>query len=250
MESGNVLLSRPFPSALYPPQAARGRKPKQVQCTHSPGDEPRKFGTISAPKRNQPHFCGADFFLESGNVLLSRPVSRQVPSALKGLTSVFGMGTGGSLSPLSPEFCQGLVQSVVLLASAVSISNHSLRLGNPPHIRASFFYCAYPENRTSRLFFILQRPVSNFPFGLNSILDQVLDRLVSSSSIRYRTSTDDLSPGSPPGVLLLSNGTLLLEVGFTLRCLQRLSRPHFASLLCRWHDNSCTSDASTPVLSY
>ena len=170
--------------------------------------------------------------MESGNVLLSRLVSKQVPSALKGLTSVFGMGTCGSLSPLSPEFCQGLVQSVVLLASAVSISNHSLRLGNPPHIRASFFYCAYPENRTSRLFFILQRPVSNFPFGLNSILlDQVLDRLVSSSSIRYRTSTDDLSPGSPPGVLLLSNGTLLLEVGFTLRCLQRLSLPNTATLL-------------------
>ena len=84
---------------------------------------------------------------------------------------------------------------------------------------------------------------------LNS-LDQVLDRLVSSSSIRCRTSTDDLSPGSPPGVLLLSNGTLLLEVGFTLRCLQRLSHPHFASQLCRWHDNCCTSDASTPVLSY
>ena len=84
---------------------------------------------------------------------------------------------------------------------------------------------------------------------LNS-LDQVLDRLVSSSSIRCRTSTDDLSPGSPPGVLLLSNGTLLLEVGFTLRCLQRLSHPHFASLLCRWHDNSCTSGAYIPVLSY
>ena len=57
-------------------------------------------------------------------------------------------------------------------------------------------------------------------------------------------------PGSPPGVLLLANGSLILEVGFTLRCLQRLSRPHFASLLCRWHDNSCTSDASIPVLSY
>ena len=95
------------------------------------------------------------------------------------------------------------------------------------------------------------KPVSNFPFGLNSILlDQVLDRLVSSSSKRYRSFTDDLSPGSLPGVLLLSNGTLILEVGFTLRCLQRLSHPHFASLLCRWHDNSCTSDASTPVLSY
>ena len=89
-----------------------------------------------------------------------------------------------------------------------------------------------------------------FPLVSTQFLDQVLDRLVSSSSIRCRTSTDDLSPGSPPGVLLLSNGTLLLEVGFTLRCLQRLSHPHFASQLCRWHDNSCTSDASTPVLSY
>ena len=39
------------------------------------------------------------FFVESGNVLLSQVVSNQVPSALKGLTSVFGMGTGGSLSP-------------------------------------------------------------------------------------------------------------------------------------------------------
>ena len=189
----------------------------------------------------------------SGNVLLSRAVSSQVPSALKGLTSVFGMGTGGSLSLLSPEFCQGLVQSVVLLASAVSISNHSLRLGNPPHIRASFFYCAYPENRTSRSLTSCEKPISSiFPLvSLDSqFLDQVLDRLVSSSSIRCRTSTDDLSPGSPPGVLLLSNGTLLLEVGFTLRCLQRLSHPHFASQLCPWQDNCCTSDASTPVLSY
>ena len=85
---------------------------------------------------------------------------------------------------------------------------------------------------------------------LSDLLDQVLDRLVSSSSIRYRTSTDDLSPGSLPGVLLLSNGILLLEVGFTLRCLQRLSPPHFASQLCPWKDNCCTSDESTPVLSY
>ena len=95
--------------------------------------------------------------------------------------------------------------------------------------------------------------LTSFQFSLWSqlnSLDQVLDRLVSSSSIRYRTSTDDLSPGSLPGVLLLSNGILLLEVGFTLRCLQRLSHPHFASQLCPWQDNCCTSDASTPVLSY
>lgn len=36
-----------------------------------------------------------------GSVLLSRGLPPQVPSALEGLTSVFGMGTGGS-PPLSP----------------------------------------------------------------------------------------------------------------------------------------------------
>ena len=41
--------------------------------------------------------------LESGGVLFSRAVASQVPSALRGLTSVFGMGTGGSLLPSSPE---------------------------------------------------------------------------------------------------------------------------------------------------
>ena len=41
--------------------------------------------------------------LLSGDVLLSRAVSRQVSSALKSLTSVFGMGTGVSSSLLSPN---------------------------------------------------------------------------------------------------------------------------------------------------
>ena len=39
-----------------------------------------------------------------GNDLLSQAVSHQVPSALRGLTSVFGMGTGVSLSLLLPNF--------------------------------------------------------------------------------------------------------------------------------------------------
>ena len=41
--------------------------------------------------------------LGSGGDLCSRAVSSQVLSALKGLTSVFGMGTGGTPSPLPPE---------------------------------------------------------------------------------------------------------------------------------------------------
>ena len=47
-----------------------------------------------------------------------------------------------------------------------------------------------------------------------------------------------------------SQGKSRIQVGFPLRCLQRLSRPHIATLLCRWRDNRSTSDASIPVLSY
>ena len=46
--------------------------------------------------------------LESGGVLISRAVASQVPSALRGLTSVFGMGTGGTLLPSSPEWFQAV----------------------------------------------------------------------------------------------------------------------------------------------
>ena len=46
--------------------------------------------------------------LESGGVLISRAVASQVPSALRGLTSVFGMGTGGTLLPSSPELFQAV----------------------------------------------------------------------------------------------------------------------------------------------
>jgi len=48
----------------------------------------------------------------------------------------------------------------------------------------------------------------------------------------------------------LRNGKSHLEVGFTLRCLQRLSLPHLATQLCHWRDNWSTIDASIPVLSY
>ena len=108
---------------------------------------------------------------------------------------------------------------------------------------------AHPDLLSSCL-----RPVSSqFSLWSHSILNffRSSPRPISISKLlRYRIYTADLSPGSLPGVLLLSNGILILEVGFTLRCLQRLSRPHFASLLCTWQYNSCTRGASIPVLSY
>src|SRR5690606_27331356 len=38
----------------------------------------------------------------AGGDVLSHPVARAVPSALRGLTTVFGMGTGGSPAPWPP----------------------------------------------------------------------------------------------------------------------------------------------------
>ena len=47
-----------------------------------------------------------------------------------------------------------------------------------------------------------------------------------------------------------SQGSSRFEVGFPLRCLQRLSRPHIATLLYRWRDNRSTGGVFNPVLSY
>jgi hypothetical protein len=47
-----------------------------------------------------------------------------------------------------------------------------------------------------------------------------------------------------------SSGRTRFEVGFPLRCLQRLSRPYIATLHCGWRHNRSTRGTFTPVLSY
>ena len=71
--------------------------------------------------------------LESGSDLLSRAVSSPVPSARRGLTSVFGMGTGGSLLPLPPE-----------ISRALSLAVHSTRfhIGAHSELRSRFGVCS------------------------------------------------------------------------------------------------------------
>ncbi len=49
--------------------------------------------TTKAPGRES---AGGFCFIKNGGDLLSHTVARAVPLALKSLTSVFGMGTGGS----------------------------------------------------------------------------------------------------------------------------------------------------------
>ena len=112
-------------------------------------------------------------------------------------------------------------------------------------ITGNFEYFSYPQN------LILDcssqsQDLLNIRFLRSSPRPISIDNLT--HHCVYSVNLSTLS--SSRGLTGLCHGILFLMGGFTLRCFQRLSRPHFASLLCRWHDNSCTRGASTPVLSY
>src|ERR1700686_3336442 len=55
-----------------------------------------KVTALVRTKRKRPRSFLNVAFINAGNDLLSHTLSRAVPSAQRGLTSVFGMGTGGS----------------------------------------------------------------------------------------------------------------------------------------------------------
>ena len=74
-----------------------------VVCRHAEDALKRPFASNRYKPTKKKPFTRTASSLESGGDLLFRAVSSQVPSALKGLTSVFGMGTGGTPSPLPPE---------------------------------------------------------------------------------------------------------------------------------------------------
>ena len=78
------------------------------------------------------------------------------------------------------------------------------------------------------------------------------DRLVPVSSTRCRASTSGLSTTWSTWGLQETevSGKPNLEVGFPLRCFQRLSLPNVATRRCGWRHNRNTSGPSIPVLSY
>ena len=63
---------------------------------------PSSFSNVFGTKRKRPPTFLLIAFIYAGNDLRSHTLSRAVPSALRGLTSVFGMGTGGSPAVRSP----------------------------------------------------------------------------------------------------------------------------------------------------
>ncbi len=147
----------------------------------------------------------------AGSDLLSQGVPAQVPSALRGLTAGFGMGPGVSPS-LKPPAIRDLANE-----SSAGRSSALKRLST-----------SYED------------------------MDQA-SRTISTARLR-RSHALHLPPiyavvsCGPSGTLRC--GRSHLEVGFPLRCFQRLSLRDIATLRCPWRDNRYTSGHSTPVLSY
>ena len=83
------------------------------------------------------------------------------------------------------------------------------------------------------------------------VCDQALDLLVSVNSMHCCTYIPDLSTlSSSRSLTVFLHGISYLEVGFTLRCFQRLSTPYFDTRQCCWRNNRSTIGTFIPVLSY
>ena len=87
----------PRPAALASPGAA---PPAQRKSR-------RKCASTASKKQQGPSREAGPSLINSGNALLSHTLARAVPSGLRGLTSVFGMGTGVTPSLQSPKTCRG-----------------------------------------------------------------------------------------------------------------------------------------------
>ena len=114
--------------------------------------------------------------MESGDDLSSRAVSSQVLSTLKGLTSVFGMGTGGTPSPLSPEIgwrfaLLFLLRALHVLPAWLPVRRSALRAPSKPHT------ASLPRSSSSAW----RLPLSLLSRRIRFFLDQALDRLVLTS---------------------------------------------------------------------
>ena len=152
----------------------------------------------------------------SGGVLLSREASLAVPSALKSLTSGFGMGPGVSPSLWPP----GTLSS----CTAAGRNSGATQWTRTPVV-TGYMKCLQGQALG------LLVPVSCAPCG------------VCTSGLS--TQSSGWGPYHLGGC-----GRPHLEAGFPLRCFQRLSAPDVANQPCPWRDNWHTRGPSVPVLSY
>ena len=168
------------------------------------------------------------FFVNGcGDDISSQAVAHQVLSALKSLTSVFGMRTGGTSSPLSPQWwltprlygksainitvCHNFANFVTLLVE--------FRNDKPQGIKENLFcrHCFHFDDRYV-VGALPRQQVGGFALEHSCLMslihlksDQALDRLVSVSWTHYCAYTSDLSTLlSTRGLSALSKGYLIL----------------------------------------
>ena len=148
------------------------------------------------------------------------------------------MGTGVAFSPSSLD---KILINFVYFRQAIHCGAH-LQLVNS----ASSFI---PSSIYS--FLIILENLILWKLHRLNLFGQALDLLVLVSWTCCHAYTSNLSTlCSSRGLTSLRYGKSYLEVGFTLRCFQRLSRPDIATQLCSWRNNWCTRGQSIPVLSY
>ena len=159
--------------------------------------------------KKPPHVkCGG--FCLTGNNLSSRAASSQVLSTRESLTAVFGMGTGGTSQPSSPD-----------------------------RTSSQTFKTLQKKLLTYQLVFT--------HILLNQALDGLVP-VRSIHCCTYTPGLSTLS--STRRLTDLCHERSHLGVGFTLRCFQRLSCPDVATQRYAWRHNWYTIGPSTPVLSY
>ena len=145
-----------------------------------------------------------------GNFLLSHTLARAVQSGLRGLTSVFGMGTGGSLSLRSPRNRSPRLARRIL--ERLNIDGVALRQAKPPappwqatkNDGLSYWHGTPCMN--SKFYGQAERAISN---GKLNVLPRLHIRPI--KLVVYQCS------------YYLSVGRSHLGEGFTLICIQRLS---------------------------
>ena len=191
------------------------------------GYEPDELPGCSTPRQGLVHEESFAVGFTGLAVTYSPASWDAVPSARRRLTAEFGMGSGVSLALLPPNL-----------------------QGPRPGGRWRGAPLGTRDCRFRRLAFASDTWVFRLPpvTGLPSSGSDEACRAISTGQLNalprlYLRPIDVVvchGPQGRPG----------FEGGFPLRCLQRLSCPHIATLHCRWHDNRSTSGAFTPVLSY
>jgi hypothetical protein len=213
------------------------------------------------PPRDQPG-RGALMWKAGGDVLSHR-VTPAVPSALWGLTSVFGMGTGMTPTLQPPTIVGSRVRAGARWPWPRSIFRVPTSREKRERTGRSARGCpGMQSSRGGSARQDLQGPRPPCPTQVvylrirrtGAASAGQASRGISTARLhvspRFHLPPINVVVSYVPSGVLYGPGSVHLGVGFPLRCFQRLSRPDVATRQCPWRDNRYTSGQSVPVLSY